>query len=164
MSKQTRIISAFPGTGKSYCTMQGKFDCIDSDSSQFSWVKDADGNNTKERNPDFPDNYIQHIKEHIGKVDFIFVSTHKEVREALRRHCLFYYVVFPEARQKKYYLERYRSRGSSEEFIKLMDTNWTRWIKDCRDDREPGATRVRLIRPCFYLAGVLCNVRIPGHI
>ena len=34
----------------------------------------------KHRNPEFPDNYIQPIKENIGKVDYIFVSSHKEVR------------------------------------------------------------------------------------
>lgn len=57
--------------------------CLDSDSSNFSWVKDENGNNTKERNPEFPKNYIEHIKSNIGKVDVIFVSSHKVVREAL---------------------------------------------------------------------------------
>ena len=70
---QTRIIAAFPGTGKSYYHKENPETTLDSDSSRFSWVKDSEGNNTKERNPDFPENYISHIKENIGKYEFIFV-------------------------------------------------------------------------------------------
>ena len=83
--KKTMVIAAFPGTGKSFCTKNEgeKFEGIlDSDSSNYSWIKDSNGQNTTERNPDFPNNYITHIKENIGKVDIIFVSSHKEVREA----------------------------------------------------------------------------------
>jgi predicted nucleotidyltransferase len=81
---KTRIISAFPGTGKTYFYNKNKETTMDSDSSQFSGVKDQNGNNTKERNPNFPKNYIEHIKENIGKYEFILVSSHKEVRNALK--------------------------------------------------------------------------------
>ena len=63
---KTRIISAFPACGKTYCYQNLQNDykgILDSDSSDFSWVKDKDGNNTKERNPDFPNNYIQHKED-----------------------------------------------------------------------------------------------------
>ena len=64
---RTKIISAFPGTGKSYYHNKNKETTLDSDSSNFSWIKDENGNNTTERNPKFPQNYIYHIKENIGK-------------------------------------------------------------------------------------------------
>ena len=118
---QTRIISAFPGTGKSHIFKSGKYDCLDSDSSEFSWVYDDDG--SKRRNPDFPANYIAHIKENIGKVDLIFVSTHKEVRDALLENCLFFYLVYPKEQAREEYLQRYRGRNSPEAFIKLLDDN-----------------------------------------
>ena len=51
---KTKIISAFPGVGKTYYHERNKEISIDSDSSHFSWVKDSEGNNTKERNPEFP--------------------------------------------------------------------------------------------------------------
>ena len=60
----TKVISAFPACGKSYAyeNYQKCFNGIlDSDSSEFSWIKDEDGNNRKERNLDFP------IKENIGE-------------------------------------------------------------------------------------------------
>ena len=59
---KTKIISAFPGVGKTYFHERNKRISIDSDSSHFSWVKDENGNNTKERNPEFQNNYINHIK------------------------------------------------------------------------------------------------------
>ena len=53
----------------------------DSDSSVFSWIE---VNGKKERNPDFLSDYIEHIKSLIGKVDYIFVSSHGDVRDATR--------------------------------------------------------------------------------
>jgi len=52
---KTAVVSVFPACGKSYTYnhFRDKYSMLDSDSSQFSWIKDADGNNTKERNPDF---------------------------------------------------------------------------------------------------------------
>ena len=44
---KTKIISAFPGVGKTYYHERNKEISIDSDSSHFSWVKDGNGNNTK---------------------------------------------------------------------------------------------------------------------
>ena len=87
MSKDTIIISAFPACGKTWCVenLKDKFDMSDSDSSNFSWVynKTEDGTTIKERNPEFPKNYIDHIKSLIGEKDFIFVSSHDVVRKVL---------------------------------------------------------------------------------
>ena len=113
--KETTIISGFPGVGKTEFFKDQKYHgrvCLDSDSSEFSWVKDENGNNTKERNPEFPKNYIEHIKSNIGKVDVIFVSSHKVVREALEKEGLNYYLVYPKREDKTEYIRRYRKRGN----------------------------------------------------
>ena len=55
--KETTIISGFPGVGKTEFFKDQTYHnrvCLDSDSSEFSWVEDNEGNNTKERNPNFP--------------------------------------------------------------------------------------------------------------
>lgn len=127
---RTRIIAAFPGTGKSYYHKQYPDTTLDSDSSNFSWVKKAEGDKT--RNPNFPDNYIKHIKENIGKYEFIFVSTHKEVREALLENCIFFYLLYPEVQDKEEFLKRYIDRGNDDAFVKLLDQNWEDWIRECR--------------------------------
>ena len=137
--KETFVISAFPGTGKTYLYNQykGKNSLIilDSDSSNFSWIKDECGNNTTTRNPDFPNNYINHIKENIGKVDIIFVSSHDIVRQALSDNGIKYIVVYPENNCKDEYLERYRNRGNTEEFINMMDKNWDKFIDGMKNDK-----------------------------
>ena len=141
---QTRIISAFPGTGKSHYTQNNniKYNCLDSDSSKFSWVLDSDEN--KIRNPEFPENYISHIKENVGKYDFIFVSTHHEVRKALLKHCIFFYLIYPAEHNKDQYIQRYIDRGSPDAFIKLLDENWDTWIKEC-EFTEIGCKRIQMV-------------------
>lgn len=125
---KTKIISAFPGTGKSTFFKENGDICIDSDSSNFSWIVDAEGN--KERNPEFPKNYIQHIKDNIGKYEYIFVSSHDEVRNMLFDNCIFFYLVYPSIDRKDEFLERYKNRGNDDSFIALLSKNWTKWLSD----------------------------------
>jgi hypothetical protein len=138
---KTRIISAFPGTGKTTYHKKYPDTTLDSDSSNFSWVT-VDGK--KIRNPDFPANYIEHIKENIGKYEFIFVSSHKEVRDALKENCLFFYLMYPYEDKKEIYLQRYKDRGNQEAFIELLDKNWDAWIRECRFEIY-GCSNVKLL-------------------
>lgn len=132
---RTKIIAAFPGCGKTMSHNKRKQTSLDSDSSNFSWdVVNEDG--TRKRNPNFPKNYIQHIKNNIGKYEYIFVSTHKEVREALKDECIFFYLVFPGFGAKDDYVKRYQQRGSSEEFILLLDKNWIEWNQELYLEKE----------------------------
>ncbi len=116
---QTLLISAFPGCGKSYLfNHPDGLKILDSDSSKF------DKNN-------FPENYIQHIKENIDKADIILISSHEDVRKALVENNLSFLLVFPKINLKNEYLKRYEERGSPESFIKLLNNNWDNWITDC---------------------------------
>lgn len=132
----TFVISAFPGCGKSYCfkNYQDKFSMLDSDSSEFSWIKDNEGNNTKERNPNFPNNYINHIKENIGKVDIIFVSSHDVVRKALHENNIRVVIVYPNKDMKNDFIDRYKQRGNNESFIKFIYDNWDNFIEDIENE------------------------------
>jgi hypothetical protein len=128
MKYRTKIISAFPGTGKTTYHQKHQETTLDSDSSNFSWVIDNEGN--KIRNPEFPKNYINHIKENIGKYEFIFVSSHKEVRDALLNECIFFYLVYPNSRRKDEFIERYKNRGNDEKFINLVSEKWDEWMRE----------------------------------
>ena len=68
------LVSAFPGMGKSYAfnELKDKIKVLDSDSSKFD-------------KSDFPSNYIEHIKNNIKDNDIIFISSHKEMKNALKR-------------------------------------------------------------------------------
>jgi hypothetical protein len=119
--------------GKTYFANNNKDTCTDSDSSNFSWIKDEKGENTDVRNPDFPENYIQHIKDNIGKYEYILVSSHDVVRAALRDNCLFFYLVYPEMEDKKEFLKRYKERGSPQYFLDILENNFEKWLADCRE-------------------------------
>lgn len=124
--KKTRIISAFPACGKTYLfNTRDDLTILDSDSSQFSWIQKKDG---KVRNPDFPNNYIKHIKENIGRVDFIFVSSHKEVRAALDNAGIEFYLVYPDTFCKEEWIGRCFLRGSGEKFCQMIADNWNIWM------------------------------------
>jgi hypothetical protein len=130
----TLIISAFPGTGKTYFYNNSNKRVLDSDSSNFSWI-DGGGIGPSVRNPEFPQNYIDHIKENIGKYDIILVSSHKEVRESLVKNGIKFTLIYPERNLKDEYLQRYINRGSDDKFIGIMYRNWDLFIDDM-DNQE----------------------------
>lgn len=141
---QTRIISAFPGVGKTTLA-QGRKSVLDLDSSPFSWLaaegsSSAAGSVTEEekgvpgrtRNPDFPQNYIKAIQEAIGRYEFILVSSHDVVRDALATNCLFYYLVYPAVDVPvEEYVKRYKYRGNNDSFIKNISEHFYTWIEQC---------------------------------
>lgn len=146
-TENTLVASAFPGCGKSYLynkSLNKDIKVLDSDSSNFSWIKDEDGNNTKERNPEFPQNYINHIKENIGQCDIIFVSSHKEVRDALKANNIEFVVIYPndDLCTKMNFMKRYIDRGSDENFINLMKANWSKFITEIENDK--GLNKIKL--------------------
>ncbi len=127
---ETLIISGFPGIGKTYFKENSyKKNVSDSDSSKFSWIEEG------VRHPDFPQNYIDHIKENIGKTDIILVSSHKIVRDALRDNEILFTLVYPKRELKQEYLERFKSRGNNESFVKMLDENWDKFIDEMENQK-----------------------------
>jgi hypothetical protein len=124
-NKLVKIISGFPGIGKSWLfDNQEKLGIkvSDSDSSKFSWISEG------VRNPDFPNNYIEHIKEIIKTVDVVLVSSHDVVRDALKQAGLEFLIVYPDINDKDEYIKRFIQRGSNEAFVKLISDNWDQWV------------------------------------
>ena len=81
-------------------------------------------------NPDFPNNYIQYIKDNIGKVDYIFVDTHKEVIKALNDAGIDFALIFPEQTLKEEWVGRCYLRGAGTTFCDLIASQWDNWILD----------------------------------
>ena len=131
----TKIISAFPGCGKTYFSENTKLKVLDSDSSRFSWVHFT-SSKTKIRNPNFPTNYINHIKQNIGCVDIILVSSHSVVRNALIENNIDFTLIYPDQNIKEEYLDRFKKRGSDEQFINMLDNNWYSFLLDMKSQKN----------------------------
>ena len=135
----TRIYSIFPACGKTWLYEHQEdygLKILDSDSSEFSWIRyyDNNGNRVKERNPNFPNNYIKHIKENIGKCDCIFVSSHASVREALDEEGIDFVIVYPDMSCKVEWVGRCFIREKNGEKgcgAEVMYQNWEQWVTEC---------------------------------
>ncbi len=116
----------------------------DSDSSKFSWLSEG------VRNPEFPINYIQHIRGIRSNV--ILVSSHEVVRDALSNNGIYYTLVYPHRSLLNEYTERFKSRGSPDSFIKLVRSNWDSWM-DFLD--SSGVTRKHVLLSGQYISDIL---------
>lgn len=180
------VISAYPCCGKSFCfeRLNKQYIMLDSDSSEFSWIKTkpteeeveayknrlkSEGpirlmgddwfverfasTERKERNPEFPANYIQHIKDNLDKVDIIFVSSHLEVRKALQEAEIEYVTVYPNTDLIEEWVGRMYLRGSDKTFIDLQISKWDEWTKSV--ENEPHGKYVHRLYARQYLSNVL---------
>lgn len=183
--RDTKVIAAFPACGKSYCFERNEdYIILDSDSSKFSWmlrkrtkeeleaekkawdstlhkmpgsmyVDKIKDELIKVRNPDFPKNYIEHIKENIGKVDYIFVSTHEEVRNALSEAGIDFTLVFPEWSLREEWVGRCFIRGSGEKFCQLIADQWEDWLGQMEEEVIYNNRKHYRLKAGEYLSDVL---------
>jgi len=133
----TKIISGFPGIGKTFYKQNSCLNVLDSDSSKFSWIEKGI------RHPNFPQNYINHIKKNTNKVDIILVSSHKIVREALVNNNIGFTLIFPERNLKKEYIERFRNRGNDKSFINLLETSWDLFVDEMENQKNCKIIRLK---------------------
>lgn len=129
--KNTKVISGFPGVGKTVLSNKEGLVILDSDSSNFSWIEKG------VRNPHFPLNYMRHIEANLGVADYIFVSSHDNVRKALEDREIEYTLVYPRMDLKEEYIERYRNRGNEAAFINFIDSKWDEFISNIEKETFP---------------------------
>ena len=162
------------------------YSILDSDSSKFSWIEryyteeEIDSilsifNTTdsllpvesikniyrketrRVRNPNFVEDYIGHIKENIGKVDIIFVSTHLEVRQSLQDNNIEYYTVYPSKNMLNEWVGRMYRRGNDSEFIDKQIEMWDKNVGNI--DNEPhGKFIYRLNANGSYIGSIVEDI------
>ena len=123
--KNTLVISAYMCCGKTYASEHMKdYDILDVDIRKFKTIKrlpnEEEIKKERERwesslhlmsveghlnqfkqqiisvdNPDFPNNFIQYIKENIGKVDVIFVDSDIRIRQWLNEAKIKFVTIYP---------------------------------------------------------------------
>jgi hypothetical protein len=138
--RQSRVVAAFPATGKSYfaaTTTQAE----DSDSSAFS------------RSADWPMNYMRRTRDLLRRGAVVLVSTHAEVRGALETEGIPFTLAYPDTGLREEYRERMERRGSPPALIeKVIDVLWDEALSECA--AQTGCDHV-VLGPGEYLADVL---------
>ncbi|MCX6819676.1 MAG: hypothetical protein NT019_00070 [Candidatus Adlerbacteria bacterium] len=81
----------------------------------------------------------------------MFVSAHKEVREALVQAGIPFTVVHPSLEMKDEYIGRYIARGNAPEFVQLLEENYEKWITDIMV--QQGCEHI-VLKPGQYLVDV----------
>ncbi len=107
------IVCGFPGTGKSKMAKFSKWVDLESTPFKGNWLLYAE------------------VAKHMSDNGYtVMVSTHAEMLDALEQIEARYVVVIPPMEDKNVYLHRYDVRGNTNEFIRLLDENWDRWLLD----------------------------------
>ena len=155
---RTLIISGFPGVGKSETAKKyKKVQILDLDSSPFVWLPSG------LKNPDFPINYMQAIKDNIGKYDVIFVSAYQIIRDALVNHKIPYLLIYPNKELKHIYIDKYNKNGNSAQSIEYINNNWEKLIGDIEHETYPD--KIKLPKNLYLvniLPVILENINIYG--
>ena len=116
----TLLCAAFCGVGKSYlCKLNPKkykeIEC---------W---------KFRTGDFPTNYIKEVKELIGTVEYLFISSDPIILKQLNKEGIEILLVYPENSLKEEYMKRYCERNSSYDFIGVLYKHWDEWLNALKE-------------------------------
>ena len=136
---QTSVVSAFPGTGKTYLCNHTNRVLTEKE----CWLYDKSK---------FPENYVAEIKEELGSVDAVFISTNKQALEMLISERIEITLIYPTIDQKEHYMTRYQKRGSHIDFINTMDKLWAIWIKEL-DERNDCLKHI--LHPGQFIADVM---------
>lgn len=108
MKNNCRIICGFAGIGKSTLA-KNKANYVDLESTPFD--KDWD-------------RYIK-VAVHMANNGYtVLMSCHKELREKLHSKNVCYLLALPSKDSKDEYIQRYKNRKNTEEFIQLLSDNW----------------------------------------
>ena len=122
---QKIIIAGFAGIGKT--TLGKKYkNVIDLDAAEYVYddrdlqhlsIEQRKGMNRKP-NPDWPDNYINAIKEALNIYDIILVWDRPDVLNEYEKNYFDYWIIYPDKEAVKSYNVRYLNRGNSQEYVK----------------------------------------------
>jgi len=138
-----RIVSGFPGVGKSFFQKQAV-------PGTSVWDLDISGYLHAE---DFPFNYGKAIESHLQQQHSVMVSSSRHLRHVLEVYQWSYYLVYPSVDCFEEYIDRFIDRGSDIRFLRYMGENWDSLLRDCKIPTA-GAHQIEL-RPGQYLSDVL---------
>ncbi len=119
---ETLIYASFCGTGKTFICEKTNIKAI-----EIEYWKYKDKGLQKE--------YIEDIRNSLGKVDYIFISTDPQGLELLHKQGLDVILVYPNNELRNEYLDRYIERNSPYDFIGTFMKHWHLWIDELKEQK-----------------------------
>lgn len=119
------VISGFGGVGKTELSKKYS-NVIDLESIFWKWYYNEDINKNVEhfksyknrtQNPNFPQNYIEAIKENLNKYDIVLIAYSDIICNSLKKNKIDFFLCYPDKKAKDIYIERFRKRGNNKNFI-----------------------------------------------
>jgi hypothetical protein len=117
--KETLLYAAFCGTGKTYICQQTDISAVEIEYWKYKDIR--------------PNDYVNDIKEHFGKVDYIFISTDPEGLRILNENGFKITLIYPLNELRGEYLDRYIDRDSPSDFIGAFMKYWNPWIDELKE-------------------------------
>lgn len=144
--KHIRVISAFAGMGKTTLanTYSETFCDIDPAEHKFILTKEQQALPVeqqkalvRERNPEWPLNYLADIKQKVASGKVVLISQHREILALLRQANISFVFVTPTHDSKSEYINRWQNRGNSEVYIQKRLRDFDEDIDYCLSTGEP---------------------------
>ena len=129
--KNTLIISAFPGIGKSYVkklTSDTDLNILDLSISDFAFLVDELKITHLKKDDTWINEYINCIEDNIGIADIIFIDLNFTIRKILIEKEIFHYVVYPPITMKNEILQRYKDNDQSKCYIDAINNDFSKII------------------------------------
>lgn len=122
------------------------------------YINQIRGELIKDKNPEFPMNYLHHIKLHMGDEDVILASSKNEVRQAMRDAGLKYMIVLPSERLYCEWIGRAylaQQEGTCKYTVKEIQRNWNEWIHSCMKDPS---NKIIIDEPNTFLSDLIHDI------
>lgn len=101
-------------------------------------------------------NYVECAIALAEKYDFVFLSTHDVVIDELQRRGEKFYIIYPSRYLKDEYMERFKMRGSSLDYITRFRAQWDNFINKLDDLKCDNKITLRSGQ---YLSDVILRLR-----
>ena len=133
----TRIIAAFPGTGKSWLCKKGlpPYTLSEEDASRYLGSFNKFGRYIKNYN--FKKDYARFISSRPSFGYLVLIHPNRQILDACKSVNITPTIVYPDISLRDEYIERYTNRGTKKELLEYLSRHFDTLIRNIESYSEP---------------------------